>query len=163
MIDLDQAVSDDFQTHPAWQRLEEQLRWYGNKSRQNQKWYKALQITQTVLAAMIPVAALAGGLWGQWIAALFGASIAVTGAVQQLFQFNANWINYRSPAEHLKHEKYLFLSRAGPYRDLPSQEALPVLAERVEEHVSVEHARWVQAVQRKCVSKLGNDSVSGPR
>jgi hypothetical protein len=149
MVDLDQAVSGDFQTHPAWQRLEEQLRWYGNNSRQNQRWYKVLQITQLVLAALIPVAALAGGRWGQWIAALFGAIIAVAGGIQHLFQFSANWISYRSTAEHLKHEKYLFLSRAGPYRDLSPQEALPVLAERVEEHVSVEHARWVQAVQRQ--------------
>jgi hypothetical protein len=54
------------------------------------------------------------------------------------------WIDYRSTAEQLKHEKYLFLAGSGPYRDLELDEALKRLAERVEERVSTEHAKWVQ-------------------
>jgi hypothetical protein len=46
----------------------------------------------------------------------------------------------------LKHEKYLFLALSGPYRDLKVGEALKLLAERIEEHTSAEHARWVEEV-----------------
>lgn len=35
--------------------------------------------------------------------------------MQQLFQFQQNWITYRATAEALKHEQFLFLSEAGPY------------------------------------------------
>jgi len=49
---------------------------------------------------------------------------------------------YRSTAERLKHEKYLFLSAAGPYKGLSETDRLIALAERVEELVSAEHANW---------------------
>jgi hypothetical protein len=39
--------------------------------------------------------------------------VVVLEAVQQLFQIN--WVLYRSTAEALIHEKYLYLSGAGPY------------------------------------------------
>ena len=59
---------------------------------------------------------------------------------QQLFQFQQNWITYRATSEALKHEKFLYLTRAGPYRDSPAPDA--VLAERVEGLVSQEHSAW---------------------
>jgi hypothetical protein len=39
-----------------------------------------------------------------------------------------------------KHEKFLYIARAGPYRDAPAPDAL--LAEHVEGLVSQEHAAW---------------------
>jgi Protein of unknown function (DUF4231) len=48
---------------------------------------------------------------------------------------------YRSTAEALKHEKYLFLTDAGPYA---SADRLRVLAERIECLISQEHAKWTQ-------------------
>jgi len=53
----------------------------------------------------------------------------------------------------VKHEKYLFLSAAGPYRGLPEPERLIHLAERVEEHVSTEHANWFNETQRVAIAK----------
>ncbi|MGI8569091.1 MAG: DUF4231 domain-containing protein [Methylocella sp.] len=35
--------------------------------------------------------------------------------LQQLNQYQANWIAYRSTSEALKHEKFLFLAKAGPF------------------------------------------------
>jgi Protein of unknown function (DUF4231) len=49
-------------------------------------------------------------------------------------------LDYRSSAEALKHEKYLFLASAGPYAAAENPRAL--LAERVESMVSQEHAKW---------------------
>ena len=35
-------------------RLEEQLKWYSNKSQTNQKWYKRLRLTEIISASLIP-------------------------------------------------------------------------------------------------------------
>jgi Protein of unknown function (DUF4231) len=61
-------------------------------------------------------------------------------------QYHQNWITYRSTAEALKHEKYLFLSMAGSYA--ASENAKALLAERVESLVSLEHARWTAASEQ---------------
>jgi hypothetical protein len=52
-------------------------------------------------------------------------------------------VTYCATAEQLKHEKFLFLAKCGPYSGLKEAEALRLLAERVEERVSAEHAKWV--------------------
>jgi Protein of unknown function (DUF4231) len=41
--------------------------------------------------------------------------VVVLEGMQQLFQWQTNWVLYRSMAEALNHEKFLFLSSAGPY------------------------------------------------
>jgi hypothetical protein len=75
------------------------------------------------------------------VTAALGAAVVVLEAVQHLYQWQTNWVLYRSTAEALKHEKYLFLSCAGPYA---SSDRLQVLAERIEGLVSQEHAKWTQ-------------------
>lgn len=127
--------------HPAWARLEDQLAWYDRKSVASQQAFKRVKVAEVVLAGAIPV--VAGLRWpsSAWVTAVLGAAVVVLAAVQQLYQWQTNWVLYRSTAEALKHEKYLFLSGAGPYA---RADRLPVLAERVEGLVSQEHAKWTQ-------------------
>ena len=132
-----------FAKHPAWLRLNDQLDWYDKKSGDNQRRYKQIKVAQLILAGSIPVFALVDGLWGRWVTAILGASVAILEGLQQLGQYNNLWVTYRATAEQLKHEKYLFLARSGPYSGLKEEEALRLLAERVEERVSTEHAKWV--------------------
>jgi hypothetical protein len=136
-------IPEALRQHPTWVRLDDQLRWYRRKSGENQKRYKQIKVAQLVLAGSIPVFALVGATWGRWVTAILGASVALLEGLQQLGQYNNLWVTYRATAEQLKHEKYLFLARSGPYSDLAEEEALRLLAERVEERVSTEHARWV--------------------
>lgn len=144
-MDAGPVIAEEIKNHPAWLRLEDQLNWYDAKSAWNQTWHKRLRIVQLLLATSIPLISLIDATAIKGITAIFGAAIAVLEAIQHLYQFGSLWIQYRATAEQLKHEKFLFLSEAGPYRDLQKKEALPVLAERVEEHISTEHARWVRA------------------
>lgn len=136
-------VSEEVEKHPAWFRLNDQLNWYDRKSGSNQKRYKSIKAVQLILAGSIPVVSLVGTSWTIWITAILGASVALLEGLQQLGKYDQLWIDYRSTAEQLKHEKYLFLAGSGPYRDLEIKEALRLLAERVEERVSTEHAKWV--------------------
>jgi hypothetical protein len=125
--------------HPAWARLVDQLNWYDRKSVAAQRAFTRLKVVELIIAAAVPVVAGTGR--PPWITASLGAAVVVLEAVQQLFQWQTNWVLYRSTAEALKHEKYLFLSSAGPYA---SADRPRVLAERIEGLISQEHAKWTQ-------------------
>ncbi len=147
------AVPEFAAAHPAWLRLEDQMHWYDNKSQHSQRWYKWLKLAQVALAVLIPVMSLLPADIAKWAMALSGTVIALLEAVQQMNQYSTLWVTYRATAERLKHEKYLFLSAAGPYRGLPEPERLIQLAERVEEHVSTEHANWFNETRRIAIAK----------
>lgn len=132
----------------AWIRLEDQLNWYDQKSCNCQRWYKRLKFAQIVLAVAVPILIHLPGSWSMWLTSIAGGLIAVIEAVQHLNQYSTLWVTYRSTAERLKHEKYLFLSEAGPYADLEESIRLIILAERVEEHVSTEHANWFNETRK---------------
>ena len=137
------AVPQDIESDPTWYRLNDQLDWYDRKSVSNQQWYKRIQGAQLILAAAIPVISFLPVDWTKFATAVVGALVAVLAGLQQLGQFQNDWTSYRSTAEQLKHEKYLFLAASGPYRNLEAAEAMKLLAERAEEQISTEHARWV--------------------
>lgn len=139
--------------HPAWQRLESQLKWYDDKSVSCQRWYKYLKVAQIAMAILIPAMSFLPAESAKWTTAAAGSLIALLEAIQHLNQYSTLWMTYRSTAERLKHEKYLFLSAAGPYRDAPEGERLVQLAERVEEHVSTEHANWFNETRRNVGEK----------
>ena len=124
-------------------RLDDQLAWYEEKAKHHKRWFQSLKVAQIVVAAAIPAVAAAGGSAG--FAGALGAVVVVLEGLQQLFQFQQNWIAYRGTAEALKHEKYLYLAMAGPYAGANGRDRL--LAERVEGLVSHEHAAWAE-VQR---------------
>lgn len=136
------AAANPGPANPAMDRLEDQIGWYDRKSRYNQRAFKLLKAWTIVAAALVPVLA-AFGLRDVRIAAALAASIAIVEGIQQLNQYQTNWLLYRSTCEALKHEKYLYLSSAGPYRD--PENRLLLLAERIEGLVSQEHAKWTSS------------------
>jgi hypothetical protein len=145
---MDEAfVPETVASHPTWFRLNDQLGWYDRKSGWNQRWHRRTRLGQLLLSTAIPFFSLAGegALLVQVVPALLGGAVAVLEGVQQLYQYGARWFEYRSTAEVLTHEKFLFLAGSGLYRDLEPGEALCLLAERIEEAVSQEHARWAQS------------------
>ena len=73
---------------------------------------------------------------------MVAVSVVVLEGLQQLNQWQSNWVLYRSTAEALKHERFLYLANAGPYR---GRDRSRVLAEKVEGLVSQEHAKWTDA------------------
>jgi hypothetical protein len=90
---------------PTIQRLEDQIQWYDQRSNRNQRTFKLLKIIMIVAAALIPL--LVGLPVPAWATGALGVVIAVTEGIQQLNQYHANWISYRSTCEALKHEKFL--------------------------------------------------------
>jgi Protein of unknown function (DUF4231) len=127
--------------NPTFKRLDEEIRWYDEKSTFNQRRFKLVKGAQLLSAAAIPVVATID--FHAAIAATLGALVVVLEGFQQLNQYQQNWSSFRSTAEALKHEKFLYLAGAGPYRR--SRHALPLLADRIEGLISQEHAKWVSA------------------
>lgn len=129
-------------------RLEDQIEWYSKSSKWNQDRFKWLKVIEVIAAALVPF--FAG--WGIYplITGLLGVIIIVLESLQSIYQFQSNWISYRSTAEALKHEKYLWYAGAGHYLTAKNPEAL--LAERIEELVSTEHAKWTSEME--CAGKV---------
>jgi Protein of unknown function (DUF4231) len=142
--------------NPTFERLEDQIRYYDEKSNFNHRRFKVIKGAQLLSAAAIPViatldfhAALLAGL---------GALVVVLEGFQQLNQYQQNWSSYRSTAEALKHEKYLYLAGGGPYRH--ARKGLPLLADRIEGLISQEHAKWVSA-REEAAHALGEAEADG--
>ena len=142
------STPDEVKRHPTWYRLQDQLKWYSKESAKNKKKYYDIKLVQIAFAGLIPILSLINFSVTKYIVAIFGAAIAILEGIRQLFQYHNLWIEYRSTSEHLKHEEYLFLALSGPYRDLSIESALLLLAERVEEHISKEHAKWVSTSKK---------------
>jgi len=131
----DQAIS------PTLKRLEDQIDWYDRRSGRSQRFFKSLMIAEMICGAMVPLFA---GLGARPLyTGMLGVAIVLLQGIQQLNQYQHNWITYRSTCETLKHEKYLYLANAGPYAN--SSDPLQILADRIEAEISQEHAKWVAA------------------
>ncbi len=124
---------------PTLERLEDQIGWYDRKSNQSQLRFKVVKGVQMLAAATITVVATIGV--NAAVPAALGAVIVALEGFMQLNQYQQNWITFRSTCEALKHEKFLFLGRAGPYAG--AEDPLPLLADRIEGLISQEHAKWV--------------------
>jgi Protein of unknown function (DUF4231) len=122
---------------PTWDRLEDQIGWYSRKSVESQRLYKWLKLLEIAVAASLPVVAAVHS--PVWVTGGLAAVIVVLEGAQQVYQFQEHWITYRSTAEALKHERYLYLAQAGPFA---SDDRHGQLAERLEGLISQEHAKW---------------------
>src|SRR5262245_48309564 len=111
-------------------RLEDQINWYDVKSARAQKRFKTLKILQLVTAGAVPLIAISSIPFSNLVTAVLGLAILIFEGLQQLNQYQANWISYRSTCEALRHEKFLFLGKAGPYKSEANPQS--ILAERVE-------------------------------
>lgn len=144
------------QAGPTWDRLEDQVGWYDRKSASSQRVFKRLKVLQLAAAAFVPVAASVDA--AVWITGGLGALVVVVEGIQQLGQYQQNWMNYRSTCEALKHEKYLYLAGAGQYHGAEDPERM--LAERIEGLVSQEHAKWTASREETTTQ---DDGTAGQR
>ncbi len=124
-------------------RLENQISWYSRESKSNQFWFKMLRLVEIVAAASIPfITGMADSIcYSEWIIGFLAIGIAIAAASSALFKLQENWIQYRTTCEQLKHEKYLYLTKAQPYN---SDNCLATLVQRVEGLISKENSGWAQ-------------------
>jgi hypothetical protein len=128
-------------------RLDDQISWYSKKSASNQKMYKRLQMITIITAASIPF--LSGYTefheLVKIVIGLIGVIIASITAILSLNKYQENWLNYRTTAESLKHQKYLYITGTDPYHE---ENAFNVLVQQVETLISKENSNWSQQMKK---------------
>jgi hypothetical protein len=125
---------------PIYARLQEQIDWYDRKGSSAQRTFKRIKVAEILAAAVIPFLAGITIPHDKLIIAGLGVMITILEGFLHLNQYQQLWGTYRGTCEALKHEKYVYLAKAGPYATAADAHAL--LAERVESLVSQEHAQW---------------------
>src|SRR5688500_95421 len=108
------------------ERLDTQITWYDDKSAFNKKANTIAKIVEIVCAAVIPV--LAGyARGGDELVSLgigvLGVIVAATAGISAVMKFQEQWLKYRTTAESLKKEKYLFQTKVEPY---DAEDSLPI-------------------------------------
>jgi hypothetical protein len=138
---------------PIMDRLDDQIAWYDKKSSHCQHFYKRIKLTEITAAALIPFVVGAHIPYAAWVAGGLGVLITILEGVLQLYQYQQIWVAYRATAEAMKHEKFIYLAKGGPYATAPDPHAL--LAERVEALGSQENSKWTSLVQLEQKVKTG--------
>jgi hypothetical protein len=129
------------------QRLSDQIDWYDRKSGVNQRWFKRLRFAEVVAAATIPfLSGFANDSFPIKIAiGALGVIVAVIACLLGLLQLQERWIEYRTTAESLRREKFLYLTQTEPY---DKDDAFHLLVQRVEALLSKENADWAQSMMK---------------
>jgi hypothetical protein len=138
---IDATNLDDRQRDFLKLRWLEQLTWMESKAGKAQRYYYRLRLVTIVGAVVVPALVALNALHGwpgdaaqiaTWVVSLV---VAVSAAVEGFFQFGQRWRNYRSTAERLKTEGWLYLQLAGPYADAGGShvDTYRAFASRVEE------------------------------
>jgi len=130
-------------------RVEDQIAWYDRKAQASKRGFIVCQIITLVASATVPVVVIfSGAVWSRVVVAVLGSATAVTAGIVSLYQFREHWIEYRTTAESLKHEKYMFQTQTGPYS---GDDSFSLFVERIEALVSQENTAWQQRLttQRK--------------
>ena len=129
-------------------RIDDQIDWYSKRAVLNKKLYHLLKVCEIVFSVTIPF--LTGYINQnsviKYIIGVLGLCVAVLAGLIVLYKFQEKWIEYRTAAEGLRHEKFMFLTQSGPYKN---DNSLSSLAERVEYSISKENSNWNQMVSKK--------------
>lgn len=110
-------------------------------SAENQRKYKRLKKSEIIIAATIPFAVTLSSIHPinesviletmlTIYSGIGGALLALMSNVLKMGGFFDKWMEYRSRAELLKREEYLYLTHMPPYH---KRDAFPILVDRVEE------------------------------
>jgi hypothetical protein len=140
---MDDADLDPRQRDFLELRWLDQVTWMEGKASKSQRLYYRLRLITIVGAVTVPALVALNTLdgWagnaaqiGSWVLSLV---VAVSAAVEGFFQFGQRWRNYRSTAERLKAEGWLYLELAGPYAsaDGSHNDMYRTFVSRVEEQI----------------------------
>jgi hypothetical protein len=139
------------------ERVDDQLEWYSKKSTFNKNWHFRLQLITLIAAALVPIISLSSPEWiVRVLAALMGSIAALAAGVVTLYKFGDLWTNYRSTAEQLKYEKFLFVTGSAPYT---SQDCFPQFVNNVESIILQENRGWHERTTSQNLNNVLNEAA----
>jgi hypothetical protein len=137
------------------ERLDDQYNYYSSAAKKAKNRFQVIRALEIIVAATIPFlsALITEELLDlKVLVGLLGVIVTVLSGMLMLFKYQENWVNFRSTAEDLKAEKFLFMTGSGPYTSGNQEETLVA---RVEAILSAEQEKW-----QKYASSDSNQSVN---
>ena len=135
-------------------RYTQALRFYDCRARLNKLGYRVCSIYIIVASASLSPLIVTDDPLFKSVAGVFSATIVVVTALMSHFQFQENWLSYRSSWDALRREPHLHSARLGDYGTAIDRNAL--LVERVETLLSREGAEWLSRHVRKDAKEKGD-------
>jgi len=133
------------------ERVDDQLGYFEAKSGKLQKKFKRLKTIEIVLAAIVPflITSVNDDEFGSYLQVLVGAmsvGVVIVAGLLTLHKHYELWVQYRATAESLKREKFLYLTRTGPYK---GKNAFPVFVETIESIIAEDTSQWRSVLNDK--------------
>lgn len=138
-------------------RVENQMHYYGTKSAQNKNYYLLFKIMQLSAATLLPFFSvfLSDYSWMKYVIAFLGSVVTILEGVLATGKYHEKWIIYRSTAETLRQEKFLYLMQAGNYT---GPDAVQQFVNKIEFSLGKENVGWQQLVVKD--NKGGNNPAA---
>lgn len=102
--------------------------------------FKTLITIVTVFSVLTPIL-LVIGEWFTYLAIVTSGIVAIGTTLVRAFNYQENWINYRTTSETLKKEMYYYKAKLSDYHDAEDPEA--IFVQRVESLISRENTMWL--------------------
>ena len=133
-----EIIEDDYLND----RVKDQIDWFNKKSGTCKHWFYRLKVSETILALLIPF--LTGYITNELtglkiLVGVIGILVAALAGLLTLFKYQENWVQYRTTAETLTQERFLFIARTGPYK---GDDRFKLFVERVESMLTKENSHW---------------------
>jgi len=134
-------------------RLKNQQEWYSNASKKNKLWFYWLKSIELIGAISIPFLV---NYCENLTIGLIGVIVAIVAGLIGLFKFQEKWTKYRTTAETLKHQLYLYETKTGIYKDESAR--FEILVMNVESIISKENSEWQNYINQDTTQKkIKND------
>ncbi len=140
------------------ERVDDQIAWYGRKSKSNKYAFRTLRIVELIAATSIPLIAGFSDSIASYplVIGLIGFAVAVLAGILTINQYQENWVQYRAACESLKREKLLFQTGTAPYDDTDS---FSKFVERIESMLASEHNSWRSYAGNKGAAPQGTSDA----
>lgn len=123
-------------------RVDGQIKWYSSKSSSMKNKFFRCQTIEVIISSMISGFAQLtfNNNFMANIITFLGIILVILSSVRNLHKWHDTWIEYRSTAEMLKRERFLFVTRSSIYKN--EKDAFNIFVERIEDILSNEKINW---------------------
>jgi hypothetical protein len=133
-------------------RVDDQIAFYQNAASRAKRWHIFFQVAVILLGLAVPVVVnLPNEVFPgspraiQIIVTVMSLMLASFTGIANFRKYGELWLTYRATEEQLKHEKFLWLTNSGRYRN--GSESFPEFVEQVEAIISSEHTRFRSIIE----------------
>ena len=147
------------------ERVEQYQGWYDSKAVIAKRKYLGMRAFSVVGGGLVPVLVnipqqtVYGIPVIQIIVTIVSLMVVVFVSLESVYHYREQWNNYRSTEQLLGHEKFLFRTGVGRYKDLNPDEAFRLFVERVEDSIFAENSATLNIMTTASDSSMKNTST----